>query len=161
MQQLDSNRVVVRTYADRAEAALVITALQEVGFASDQINVVARNHADEVDLAEEHGIGAGTGATIGVVEGAVIGLLAGVAGFLIPGVGAVAAAGPIVGLITGGITGGLAGALAGWGLDTTEAQGFEARVTAGDVLVAVRDDDPRRVDLARRIMDGTGATALV
>jgi len=150
----NNSRVAVHTYADRAEADAVIRNLQAAGFSNDQISVVARDRGEQRDIADEHHIGAGTGASIGVVEGAIIGLLAGIGGLLVPGIGAVAAVGPIAGLITGGITGGIAGALAGWGLDAAEAKGYEERVGAGDVLVAVRDDDPARVGEARRIMDG-------
>jgi len=153
----NSPHVAVRTYADRGEADAVIRALQQAGFRNDQISVVARDREAQTEMAEEHHVGAGTGAAIGIVEGAIIGLLAGVGGLLIPGIGALAVAGPLAGLLAGGIVGGLAGALAGWGIDAAEAKGYEERVSAGDVLVAVRDDDAARVVEARRIMDGGAA----
>jgi len=150
--------VAIHTYADRGEADAVIRALQQAGFSNDQISVVAKDRSAQDEIADEHHVGAGTGAAIGVVEGAIIGLLAGAGGLLIPGIGALAVAGPLAGLLAGGITGGLAGALAGWGLDAVEAKGYEERVSAGDVLVAVRDDDAARVAEARRIMEGSGTS---
>jgi len=145
--------VAIRSYADRSQADAAIRALQSAGFSNDAISVVVKDSREQRDLADEHHVGAGTGATIGVVEGAVIGLLAGVAGLVLPGIGAIAVAGPIAGLLAGGITGGIAGALAGWGIDKAEAKNYEERVAAGEILVAVRDDNPARVMEARRILD--------
>jgi len=152
MVNQNNPQVAARTFSDRAEADRAIRALQAAGFSNDQINVVAKDRSEQSDIADEHHVGAGTGAGIGIVEGAAIGLLAGLGGLLIPGIGALAVAGPIAGLLAGGITGGIAGALAGWGIDAAEAKGYEERVAAGDVLVAVRDDDPSRVAEARRIL---------
>ncbi len=160
MTEQNNAQVAVKTFADRATADQAIRALQDAGFGSDHINVVAKDRSEQKDLAAEHHVSAGTGATIGIVEGAAIGLLAGIGGLLIPGIGALAVAGPLAGLLTGGIAGGIAGALAGWGIDAAEAKGYEERVSAGDVLVAVRDNDPYRVAEARRILNGDSAGAM-
>src|SRR4051794_22823647 len=128
MMDRSNPHVAVHTYADRGQADAVIRALQQAGFRNDQISVVAKDREAQAEMAEEHHVGAGTGAAIGVVEGAIIGLLAGAGGLLIPGIGALAVAGPLAGLLAGGVVGGLAGALVGWGIDAADAKGYEERV---------------------------------
>lgn len=88
---------------------------------------------------------AGAGASAGAVVGAVAGLLAGLGVFILPGVGAVIAAGPIVstfaGAGAGAAMGGATGALIGAGIPRDRAGHYTAAVQHGYILLAVTVDD--------------------
>lgn len=89
--------------------------------------------------------GVGPGAVIGGVMGGAIAVLAGVGLLAIPGIGPFVAAGPVVaalgGVAVGAALGGLAGGLVALDLPEVDAKAYEARLHAGDVLIAVHPAD--------------------
>ncbi|HEY9126333.1 MAG TPA: DUF3341 domain-containing protein, partial [Acidobacteriaceae bacterium] len=105
--------------ASIAEAA--VDELLSSGYSNDDVSVLmpddeaTRNFAHEKNTKAPEGTAAG--AATGGVIGGTLGLLAGMGAFLIPGVGPLLAAGPIIatlaGVGAGGAVGGLLGALIG------------------------------------------------
>jgi hypothetical protein len=79
----------------------------------------------------------------------------------VPGIGALIAAGPIVGALTGigsgAVLGGIIGALAGLGMPEYEAKRYEGRIRKGGILLSVHCDDSDWVKRAKSILEGTGA----
>jgi hypothetical protein len=147
-----------------AEEAL--NALRHSGIADEQISYIYQNKAGEL---ESHGVedavdksgtdkgkGAASGAASGAVTGGAVGALAGfvLATGVIPGLGAIAVAGPlaaalglggaaataVTGATVGAATGGLVGALTGYGVSTPDAHLYEDRIKEGDVLVVVESE---------------------
>jgi len=117
----EKNRVLVAVYPDEEKAKAVVKRLIDKNYQMDLISVLGRIHAIGDDPLGIYILNAGErmkawGKT-GVVWGGLWGMLAGAAGFfLIPGIGAVAAAGYIVEAIAGGAlvgAGAMAGAMAG------------------------------------------------
>lgn len=127
----------------------------DLNISHDDISYLYRNHKGEV--TEGGGDTAVEGAKTGAVVGGSLGALAGIATVagLIPVIGPIFAAGPLIallgigggvattaaGAVTGAVTGSIIGALVNMGASETEAKEYEDRVTAGDVLVAVEADD--------------------
>jgi hypothetical protein len=99
---------------------------------------------------------AGVGA--GGALGGTIGLLAGLGAIVLPGVGALVAAGPVLaalsGAAAGAAVGGIAGALIGLGIPEIEARTYEGKLHGGNILIAVhsasREDRAMAVDMMRR-----------
>lgn len=122
------------------------------------VSVIAHNAEGEFErlthhephLAARHGTlaaeGAGAGAAAGAVIGGIAGLLVGLGVFILPGVGAIVAAGPIgatlAGAGIGAAAGGMIGALVGLGIPEHEAEYYAEGVRRGGVLLVVeaRDD---------------------
>jgi hypothetical protein len=157
----------VATFTDRADAVAAVRALQEAGFAEDQIGLISKR-TPNAEAVEESGRtgwqddpthtrweeGAGIGAAAGALTGTGLGLavLAGV----VPPLGPVIAGGALIALIAsagGGATvGTIVGALVGLGIPEDEAALYEGDMTAGRTLVAV-SAGPRSVeamDILRR-----------
>lgn len=138
---------VAGIFYDRDATERALSELYQSGFANEQIGVIWRDrsytghddidtyeyqerHYDEHhgDVAEEAGKGAAGGAVGGAAAGAGTVLLASAGLALIPGIGALLAAGTAAatlagaaaGAVGGGVTGGVVGALIGAGDDDAE-----------------------------------------
>lgn len=145
-------RTVVGVYEDRDTAQEVVETLIDNGFTRDDISVVARGTEGEREIdvereGEDVSEGAAAGAGVGAVLGGIGGLLVGLGTLVIPGLGFIVAAGPIVGLLTGAlagaVAGGLVGALIDWGIPEEEAELYAESVRRGGTLVVLRTEDAR------------------
>jgi uncharacterized protein (TIGR02271 family) len=146
-------KTVIGLYDDIWEAKQVVSDLVDEGFARDQISLIARDeegkYANALDREKTGGetgeTHAGTGAAGGAVAGGIIGLLVGLGAFVIPGIGPVVAAGPImsglIGLGIGAAGGGLLGGLVGMGIPKEEAEYYSEGVRRGGIIVAVNTPD--------------------
>lgn len=134
--------VVVQSYRTEDEAVEAIRRLQAAGFDNDQISVIARDKnvargvADTTDTDTKAEEGAVAGAVTGGALGAIAALVAGASAVAIPGIGLVIGA-PIAAAIAGAAGGGLLGGLVGMGIPEEEAQQWNERFEAGDILVSV------------------------
>lgn len=153
---------LIALYEDYDTAQDMLSELLTVGVRREDVNILT-NYASreysaylsELDLddidrnragnAGDEDVTAGEGAAVGAIAGGLIGL--GMA--LIPGIGPVLAAGPLVAAITGGVvgaatgaaTGGLVAALVDLDLDEEEAGAYAEGVRRGGALVIVEVED--------------------
>jgi hypothetical protein len=160
-----SNKSVFGIYLSRSEVQFGVVALWNAGFAHSNVSVLLPENLGSNELVAEKETKAPGSATIGAGSGAVIGgalgWLIGVGALVIPGIGPVVAAGPILsalaGLGLGGALGGFAGALAGVGIPEHEATRYEERLSKGGILVAIHCDTTEEIGRAKMILATTGA----
>ena len=157
---------VLAIASSEAVAQTTFTNLREAGFAERDISIVtaapdATPRGVDVDGGAPRS-GVGPGAVTGGVMGGAIAVLAGVGLLAIPGVGPFIAAGPIVaalgGVAVGAALGGLAGGLVALDLPEVDAKAYEARLRAGDVLIAVHPADASGFARAKAVLARSGAT---
>lgn len=161
---------VVALYDTLAEAQRATRDLVDSGFNRDNISLAANDASGqyrrylgdlqqatkEPGFGEDMGINAGAGALVGGISG----LLVGLGVLLIPGVGPIIAAGPLVaammsagvGAGVGVVTGGLLGVLIDMGVPTEQASSYVEGVRRGGVLLTVQTDD-ELVNQAKEILD--------
>ena len=159
-------KTVVGLYDDLADARTVVDDLVRRGVERDNISLVLpdpeKRYADHLNSAETVESSAAAGAIGGAIMGGLSGVLLGLGAVLIPGIGPVIAAGPIVaGLVGAGMgaaAGGLAGALVSWGIPEEEAEYYEEEFRSGRILVTVRANG--REDEAREILLSHGAVGV-
>src|SRR5688572_17831007 len=157
-------------YPDRVSFERALESLRAAGFRNSDISAIlperdrtTRDLAHEIHSKAPEGIaaGAGTGAAIG----GVLGWLVGIGALAIPGIGMLAAAGPIVAALAGagaaGATGGLIGGLIGAGMPEIEAKRYAGRVREGGYLVSVHCDDREWAQRAKETLETTGAHDVV
>ena len=141
-------KTIVALYDAPQEARNAVRDLEASGFDRTKISLIVQR--DVLGNDESDGEATATGAAIG----AGFGILAGLAAVTVPGVGVVAAIGPIIaGGILGAVAGGLVGSLVDAGVPADEARVYEEGVRRGGTLVAlsVRDEDaPRAVEIMSR-----------
>ena len=126
-------RTITAVFDSHHKAVTAATRVRDTGLRTDDISVIAPNHGDDShyeDISE--------GALKGGILGGAIGLLLGAGAVAIPGIGAIAAAGPITGLITGTLTGGLVGALVDLGIPEFEAQEYQTLLSQGKTIWTMR-----------------------
>ena len=149
--------VVVQSFRTEDDAIDAIRRLQSAGFTNDQVSVIARDENVSRQVATDTGTEAEEGALAGAVTGGVLGgvaaLIAGASAVAIPGIG-IAIGGPIAAAIAGAAGGGLVGGLIGMGLPEEEAERYNERLEAGDIVVSVVAG-PREAE-AREILHGDG-----
>jgi uncharacterized membrane protein len=103
------NSVVVATYKSHDEAVAAIKKLQQSGFDMNKLSIVGRDY-----LTEEHVVGyynAGDRmkfwGKMGSLWGGLLGFFVGSGFFMIPGIGPLLVAGPLVGMMVGALEGGV------------------------------------------------------
>jgi hypothetical protein len=159
------NTAAFGLYSDRVQVEEGISALVAARFRSEDISVLFPDNEGTKDFAHEKNTKAPEGTTAGAGAGGAIGgtlgLLVGLGALVIPGLGPLIAAGPIVaalaGLGAGGAVGGLVGALVGMGIPEYEAKRYDGRVRKGGILVSVHCDNSDWVARAKDILKQTGA----
>lgn len=147
------------------QAERCVDDLIAAGFNNDDVSVLLPDNHGTRDFGMEKHTKAPEGATAGVTAGGAIGgtlgLLVGMGALVIPGIGPLIAAGPIVaalaGLGAGGAVGGLIGALAGMGIPEYEAKRYEGHVKAGGVLMSIHCDTSEQIARAEELLKQTGA----
>ncbi|GEN53808.1 general stress protein [Halobacillus faecis] len=149
-------RIIGGVFSKVGHAEKAITDLQHHGYGSNDISVFARDKS-KVNVLEEEmdttvttnhsgrgkkaGKGAGLGALSGGALGGIGGLIAGLGLLAIPGIGQIAAAGPIAAALTGAGVGagggGIVGALVGAGMSEKDAHQYENHLKDGKIIVIV------------------------
>jgi uncharacterized protein (TIGR02271 family) len=152
-------KTVIGLFDEYEEAQRVVEELTAAGFSRNDISIVS-NNANSRFGASGSGTGTGGGSGAGSVaggivggaaEGAVIGGLTGLAAslalLLIPGVGPIAAAGPLAAMLSGAglgaVGGGVIGALSKLGVPKEEARYYAEGIRRGGTLVSVTVPDER------------------
>jgi hypothetical protein len=167
----DTYVTVIGVFNDPANARMAIDRLEDSALEIDDVSVVERNRSEydpNYDYStaeyryteyntEELGDETAGGLVLGGLLGGTLGTLAGLGALVIPGIGPIVAAGPLVGALVGGTAGAVTGTLAGALIEAFEvpeqhAELYSSRLQRGDTLVAVHvapEDAPRVRDLLR------------
>ncbi|QAS52065.1 general stress protein [Halobacillus litoralis] len=155
-----NNKIIGGVFSSVGNAERAISELQRHGYGHDDISVFAKEKSkvnvleDEMDTSvtsnkgsrgKNAGKGAGLGALSGGALGGIGGLITGLGLLAIPGIGQIAAAGPIVASLTGAGVGagggGIIGALVGAGMPEKEAKQYENHLKDGKIIVIVEATD--------------------
>jgi hypothetical protein len=167
---MNKDIVAYGIYPDRATFERALEGLRAAGFRNSDISAVlpdrnytTRDLAHEINTKTPEGISAGAGA--GAAMGGVLGWLVGIGAIVIPGIGPLVAAGPIVAALAGagaaGAAGGLVGGLVGAGIPEVEAKRYAGRIREGGYLLTVHCDDRAWAKKAEEILEATGGRDVV
>jgi len=149
-------------FSTQEQVAAVVSELRSVGFGKEDVSVLfpeprgARVPAADHEQQDSREANAVAGVGAGGAFGGTLGLLLGIAAMTMPGLGIVAAAGPIAGALmgaaAGAAVGGLAGHLVGMGIPEAHALHYEGKIGSGSIFVAVHVSDDAALDRARDIL---------
>ncbi|NLX76733.1 MAG: hypothetical protein GXZ01_05065 [Clostridiaceae bacterium] len=140
-------------YAEKAAREI-----KERGLRTDDISIIVKNK-DENGGQRGEGMtndNISNGAVTGGIIGGLAGLLIGAGMVAIPGLGIIAAAGPITGLIGGAATGGIIGGLIDLGIPEQESKRYETDIREGKVVFTMRTEE-EKVEEIRNILQANGA----
>jgi len=164
-----TNRVVIGLASTHAQAETIINDLRANGFWNNNISVLFPNAKITRDFALEQNTKAPEGALAGVgaggLLGGTLGLLAGIGALMIPGIGPIIAAGPLVAMLTGAAAGatvgGVTGALIGLGIPEIEAKQYESEIRSGNIMISVHAENPTERETAKRVFERHGAMSIL
>ena len=149
-------KTVAAVFPTLQNAEQVARHLENLGFTTDQIHIVAGN-----DPAHKPETGTTEAAVDGARFGGGLGIFASLVFLAVPGVGPVIAGGAmatvIAGLGIGAAAGGLLGAFKNLGISHEDAGLYEEAVRRGKVFVAVHAGDDASEQQVSRIMHDYGA----
>ena len=169
IDQKDDKRIAVfGLFDDPGDLNRAIDLLRVAGFRATDISALAADPAMARAVATEKHTKAPEGAAVGAATGGVIGgalgLLVGIGALVIPGLGPLIAAGPIIATLAGAGAGGalgtLTGALVGVGIPEYEAKKYESNVQTGGSLLAVHADDREWADKAKHVLASANARGI-
>ncbi|MBH0229391.1 general stress protein [Halobacillus yeomjeoni] len=152
-------KIIGGVFSHVGDTERAIQQLKEQGFEAKDISVFAKDK-NKVNVIEDEtgtqvtsnkggrgknsGKGAGLGAASGGVLGGLTGLVTGLGLLTIPGIGQLAAAGPLAATLTGAGVGagggGIVGALVGAGMSEEDAKQYEKYLKDGKTIVIVETD---------------------
>ena len=164
------SKTVVGIFDNYSYAENAAKQIKDQGLRTDDISIVAKQ-------GDEHKGGTTGTATMmsgksgarndnisdGVVTGGVLGglagLLIGAGSMIVPGLGIIAAAGPITGLLSGAVTGGIVGGLVDLGIPENRGRQYESDIKAGKILFSMKTDEDK-IEQVGSILRGNGATSV-
>ncbi len=151
------SRTIVALFNNHIQAENAAKEIRDQGLKTSDISIVAKQgnqYTTDTDTTTEQntavGIANNPNATMnikndnisdGVVTGGILGglagLLLGAGTMIVPGLGIIAAAGPITGLISGAVTGGVVGGLIDLGIPEQNSKTYESEIKSGKVLFSM------------------------
>src|SRR5580700_5244408 len=169
MTIMTKNNAVVAIYKSHTEAEAAVKELQQAGFDMKRLSIVGRDYHTDENVVGYYNAGdrmKNWGKT-GAFWGGIWGLLFGSAFFLVPGVGPLLVAGPLVTWIVGAlegavVVGGLSAIGAGLfslGIPKDSILQYETAVKAGKFVV-IAHGSADETALAQRTINGTSPEAL-
>lgn len=172
------SKTVVGIFNSQSEAEKAARLVKDAGLRTSDISIIAKQD-DTTEATIPRGGGAGAtgiatnpnaamgrtgindnvsdGVVTGGVLGGLAGLLVGAGTMVVPGLGIVAAAGPITGLLSGAVTGGIVGGLVDLGIPEARGRQYENEIKQGKILWSMRTDE-NKVDEIQSILKSCGAT---
>jgi uncharacterized membrane protein len=143
------SKTVVAIFNNYSYAETAARQIKDRGLRTDDISIITKqgeqgNDATEARMqahTEPINDNISDGVVTGGVLGGLAGLLAGAGSMIIPGLGIIAAAGPITGLISGALTGGIVGGLIDLGIPENRSKEYETDIKAGKVLFSMKTDE--------------------
>lgn len=162
------SKTIVGLFDDQSYAENAAKQVKDQGLRTDDISIIAKQGDEKSDDRTTATMTSGgraindnisDGVVTGGILGGLAGLLIGAGSMVIPGLGIIAAAGPITGLLSGAVTGGIVGGLVDLGIPENKSRQYETDVKAGKVLFSMKADDDK-VDRIASILRNNGASSV-
>ena len=124
---------VTALFREEQQIRDAVDKLVSFGIPKENISILTKQNTESNDVPENQHEGMISGGVIGAATGLMMGLGA----FAIPGLGLLAAAGPVASLLTGAAAGGILGSLADMGFSDAITQSYMKEIQKGSTLVSV------------------------
>jgi hypothetical protein len=152
-----SRKSVLCIATSHNQADEIVDLLRTGGFSNKDISALIPGKDMARDKSAKPPEAALSRAEGGRVLGGAFEWLVGAVVLAVPGLGPLVAAGPILPALSGVAVGGISGALIDMGIPGYEANRFEGKVKAGDILIAVHADSSDEMAQAVEIFEAVGA----
>lgn len=159
------NTSIIGIYPDRTTVSDAISVLHKAGYRATDISVLSSDNQGSKDFGHEKHTrapaGAAAGAAVGAILGAALAWLVSSGALIIPGLGPLIPAGPVLAVLAGAGAGGalgwIVGLLAGLPLSEYVAKRYAGRIRRGGILLSVHCDSQEWCNRAKKALKDTGA----
>ncbi|NLP45607.1 MAG: hypothetical protein GX347_00990 [Epulopiscium sp.] len=155
------DKTIVAVFSTRDEAENAAHEIKNRGLRMDDISIIAKaddgaleEGPDSDDFVNDN---ISDGVTTGGVLGGLAGLLLGAGTFALPGLGVIAAAGPLAGVLSGAVTGGIVGGLVDLGIPEDDSKQYENYIKQGKYVFTMQQSDDK-VDEVANVLRNYGAS---
>jgi uncharacterized membrane protein len=150
------SKTITAVFDNHEQAAKAARQIKDEGLRTDDISIIAKEDERQNRQNRSHGVEASDelsgdkkqikdnisdGVIAGGILGSLTGLLIGAGSMVIPGLGIIAAAGPITGILAGGATGAIVGGLIDLGIPENKSKEYEVDIKAGKVLFSMKAEE--------------------
>ena len=161
-------RAVMCILQNARQAEEAVLRLNVAGFPNEDISVLFPNAEGTTGFSHTHHTMAPQGALAGVGAGSflggALGVLAGIGLLIIPGLGPLIAAGPLMaalgGAAAGAAMGGVTGALVGMGISEPDAQLYEGKLKEGNLLISVHAESSTQMKTIEKVYEELGGESI-
>lgn len=126
------SKIIAGIFAKKDDAQRAAREIEREGLKIDDISIMSI--ADETSESNDN---VTNGLYSGAAIGGVAGLALGLGTIAVPGLGMIAAAGPIAGMISGALSGGVVGTLVDLGIPEYDSQQYEQEIKNGNVYFSM------------------------
>ncbi|MDO8685621.1 MAG: hypothetical protein Q7J78_03010 [Clostridiales bacterium] len=168
-------KTITAVFDSVSQAEIAARQIKEKGFEPGDISIVAKNRSEnkpagivgdseisenlsEIDKSKVKD-NISDGVVTGGVLGGLTGLLIGAGSMAVPGLGIIAAAGPVAGLLSGMVTGGIVGGLIDLGIPEKRGRQYETDINAGKTLFSMKAENAK-IDEIAAILRKNGAVSV-
>jgi len=124
---------VTALFREEEQIQDAVSRLIDFGIRQEDISILTKQNTEAGNVPENQHEGMISGGVIGAATGLMMGLGA----FAVPGLGLLAAAGPVASLLTGAAAGGILGSLADMGFSDAITQSYMKEIQKGSTLISV------------------------
>lgn len=160
------SKTVVAIFSSQEYAEKAAQDIKDQGLKTEDISIVTKQHKENEQTRTQETMEHNTpndnisdGVITGGVLGGLAGLLIGAGSMVVPGLGIVAAAGPITGLLSGTATGGIVGGLVDLGIPENKSREYETDIKAGKILFSMETGEDK-IDKVADILRNNGADSV-
>jgi uncharacterized membrane protein len=150
------SKEIVAIFGAKEEAEKAANELEQKGIHKGDVSIAyltdtegGENETTSVTGNDNISSGTVTGGTIGGIAG----LILGAGTIAVPGLGIIAAAGPVAGLITGALAGGVIGGITDLGISNDDKGGYTEEIRRGRVYFSVPVSDDNGGTVSRVLKD--------
>ena len=150
-------KTVVAIFDSHSQAEDAAHLIKERGLRDEDISIITKQTEDS-NFKSKRGRNddIDDGVLTGGVLGGLGGLAIGVGSLVVPGLGIIAAAGPIVGILGGAVAGGVVGGLIDLGIPEDESRRYEKEIKEGRVIFSMKCSSEHEDDI-KGILENCGA----
>jgi hypothetical protein len=162
-RRIEMSETILAVYESLDTAHAAVRDLTGVGFDRADVGVAARDY-NSADWGEAENVTGAEGSGFGALVGGLTGVVMGLTAIVVPGIGAIIAAGPLaaalgaatggaIGAVAGAATGGLVASLVDLGVPDEDAETYAEHVRRGGALVSITVHDESRIPSALDILN--------
>lgn len=150
---------IVGVFDSVGHAESAANEIKSNGLKTDDISIITKEDNTKNQEAQGRNDDISGGTVTGGILGGLAGLALGLGTIAVPGLGLIAAAGPVTGVLAGAASGGIAGGLVDLGIPEDKSRHYEQKVKQGKVFFSM-DTEDNKINQVISSLQNSGAESV-